>query len=82
VVTAVCKAMGCWMEIGDPGSQAHVKMAGHSFFVPKDASGHRAIVQGTVLPTSNDECSAAEAKQQTGTVAKLEIEATGVEFVD
>ncbi len=81
VVSAVCKAMGCWMEIADPLGQAHIKMAGHSFFVPKDASGHRAVVQGTVLHPNDDECSE-EAKQQTGAVAKIEIEATGVEFVD
>jgi hypothetical protein len=81
VVSAVCKSMGCWMEIAEPGGQAHIKMAGHSFFVPKDSSGHRAVVQGTVLRPSNDECSQ-EAKAQTGAVAKIEIEATGVEFVD
>jgi hypothetical protein len=81
VVSAVCKQMGCWMEIADPAGQAHIKMAGHSFSVPRDASGHRAVVQGTVLHASNDECSE-EAKQQTGAVAKIEIEATGVEFVD
>jgi hypothetical protein len=81
VVSAVCKAMGCWMEIADANGQAHIKMAGHSFFVPKDASGHRAVVQGTVIKASNDECSE-EAKAQTGAVAKIEIEATGVEFLD
>jgi hypothetical protein len=81
VVSAVCKGMGCWMEIVEPGGQAHIKMAGHSFFVPKDASGHRAVVQGTVLRPSEDAC-AQEAKEQTGAVAKIEIEATGVEFVD
>jgi hypothetical protein len=81
VVSAVCKAMGCWMEIADPSGQAHIKMAGHSFFVPKDASGHRAVVQGTVHRPSSDECSE-EARQQTGAVAKIEIEATGIEFVD
>ena len=81
VVSAVCKSMGCWMEIADPAGQAHIKMAGHSFFVPRDASGHRAVVQGTVLRPSHDECSE-EAKQQTGAVAKIEIEATGVEFLD
>jgi Domain of unknown function (DUF4920) len=81
VVSAVCKAMGCWMEIADTAGQAHIRMAGHSFFVPRDASGHRAVVQGTVIRANDDECSE-EAKQQTGAVAKIEIEATGVEFVD
>jgi len=80
-VSAVCKAMGCWMELADAAGQAHVRMAGHSFFVPRDASGHHAVVQGTVIRNTDDECSQ-EAKQQTGAVAKIEIEATGVEFVD
>ena len=83
VVSAVCQSMGCWMEIRDEAGQAHIKMAGHSFFVPKDASGHRAVVQGTVLSitTPKDEC-ATEAEKQTGAVAKVEIVATGVEFVN
>ena len=38
-VTAVCQHMGCWMEIKDDASEAHIKMAGHAFFVPKTASG-------------------------------------------
>jgi Rieske Fe-S protein len=43
-VTAVCQHMGCWMEIKDDASAAHIKMAGHAFFVPKTASGHKAKV--------------------------------------
>lgn len=81
VVSAVCKSMGCWMELADDGGHAHIKMAGHSFFVPKDSAGHRAVVQGRVLDLPKDECTE-EAEQQTGSVAKIEIEATGVEFVD
>jgi|SRR5580692_12826907 hypothetical protein len=83
VVSAVCQSMGCWMEIRDEAGQAHIKMAGHSFFVPKDASGHRAVVQGTVLSVTSpkDECTT-EAEKQTGAVAKVEIVATGVEFVN
>jgi len=82
VVSAVCKSQGCWMELADDAGQAHIKMAGHSFFVPKDSKGHRAIVQGKIvnLP-KEDECSA-EAREQTGQVAKVQIEATAVEFVD
>jgi len=81
VVSAVCKSMGCWMELADDGGHAHIKMAGHSFFVPKDSAGHRAVVQGRVVDMPKDECTE-EAEQQTGSVAKIEIEATGVEFVD
>ena len=81
VVSAVCKSMGCWMELADDGGHAHIKMAGHSFFVPRDSAGHRAVVQGRVVNLPEDECTE-ESRQQTGSVAKVEIEATGVEFVD
>jgi starvation-inducible outer membrane lipoprotein len=89
VAVAVCKSMGCWMEIADDSGQAHIKMAGHSFFVPKDASGHRARVQGKVIPAAaaQDQCAMKDncrenAEKETGKVAKVEIEATGVEFLD
>jgi hypothetical protein len=87
-VTAVCQSMGCWMEIGDDTGQAHIKMAGHSFFIPAAANGHRAIVQGKVLSAAEpnacggkDGCRE-KAEAATGRIAKVEIEATGVEFVD
>jgi hypothetical protein len=88
VVSAVCKSMGCWMEIADDSGQAHIKMAGHSFFVPRDANGHRARIQGKVLPSgTEDACGAKDncrenAEKETGKVAKIEIEATGIEFLD
>lgn len=82
VVSAVCKAQGCWMELADDAGQAHIKMAGHSFFVPRDSQGHRAVVQGKIVNLPKDDECAEEAREQTGQVAKVEIEATGVEFVD
>ncbi|WP_437673465.1 DUF4920 domain-containing protein [Sorangium sp. So ce131] len=92
VVSAVCRSMGCWMEIADESGSAHIKMAGHSFFVPKDASGHRAVVQGKMVAAdanadeggacaAKDNCRG-EAEKQTGRVAKIELEATGVQFLD
>jgi hypothetical protein len=89
VAVAVCKSMGCWMEIADDSGQAHVKMAGHSFMVPRDANGHRARIQGKVIPAADaqDTCGAKDncrenAEKETGQLAKVEIEATGVEFLD
>lgn len=90
VVSAVCQSMGCWMEIADDSGSAHIKMAGHSFFIPKGASGHRAVVQGKMVGAESEEggsCGAkdncrGEAEKQTGRVAKIEIEATGVQFLD
>lgn len=80
-VTAICQSMGCWMEIKDDQSEAHIKMAGHSFFIPKSASGHKARVQAKVIKADMDDECAQEAAQQTGKpVAKLQLEATGVEL--
>ena len=81
-VTAVCQHMGCWMEIKDDVTQAHVSMAGHGFFVPKTASGRKARVQGTLTsaPDEESECNEEAAKQLGKPVAKLQLEATGVEL--
>jgi hypothetical protein len=81
-VFAVCQSMGCWMEIkDDANTEAHVRLAGHKFFVPKTSAGHHARVQAKVMRTNPDEECAQEAEQQTGKpVAKLELEATGVDL--
>jgi hypothetical protein len=80
-VTAICQAAGCWMEITDNSGEAHVRMNGHSFFVPKSASGRRAIVEGTVLPKpDNGECEQ-EAAEATGKTVKVELDATGIELL-
>jgi hypothetical protein len=78
-ITAVCKEMGCWMELVDPSAQAHVKMHGHAFFVPRTAPGHFARVQAHVVPKGgNDDCTE-ETPEQSG-VARVELDATGVEI--
>ena len=59
-VTAVCQHMGCWMEIKDDASEAHVKMAGHSFFVPKTASGRKARVLATLVKNEQEAACADE----------------------
>jgi hypothetical protein len=80
-VSAVCQHAGCWMEISDASGKAHVKMAGHAFTVPRDSAGHHAVIQGKVIAPDKDHCTE-EAAEQTGSVAKIEIEASGVELVD
>jgi hypothetical protein len=86
VVSSVCKSMGCWMEIADNDGKAHIKMAGHGFFVPRDCSGHRAVIQGKVLTPEADKgtCGADDGCGQGGSakLAQVQIEATGIEFVD
>lgn len=80
-VTAVCQAMGCWMEIGDANGEAHVRMSGHSFFIPKTAAGRRAVVEGIVLAKPDDGQCEQEALQATGKPVKVELDATGVELL-
>ena len=81
-VTAVCQQMGCWMEIKDDSTEAHIKMAGEKFFVPKTSAGHKARVQGTIVDVAGGDVECAqEAAEQTGKqVAKIQLEATGVEL--
>jgi hypothetical protein len=90
-VTAVCQHMGCWMEIKDDASEAHIKMAGHAFFVPKAASGRKARVMATLMKNPEPEPSCghgggkgcrAEAEAQLGhALPKLELVAQGVEIL-
>lgn len=82
-ITAVCQGMGCWLQLADGSGEkgaAHVKLRGHSFFVPKNAAGQSATVEGRVLPIPDEGHCEEEAKEQTGVVAKVELEASGVEI--
>jgi hypothetical protein len=83
-VTAVCQEMGCWMEIKDATSEAHIKMAGEKFSVPKDSAGHKARVQGMLVDVAaggdDEDCAQEAAKQTAKQVAKIQLEATGVEL--
>lgn len=79
-VTKVCTHQGCWMAIGstDGDKNAMVRMHGHSFFVPPNAStiGRTARIQGSVvLMKDGKEC---EGMDTAG--AELEFDATGVEL--
>jgi hypothetical protein len=47
-ITAVCQTKGCWMHLGAQQPPVMVKFKDYAFFVPKDASGRTAIVEGTM----------------------------------
>jgi len=78
-VTAVCQEMGCWMEIKDASNGAHLRMHGHSFFVPKTASGRQARVQATLVPNGAAK-SCADEGCASKDLALLQLDATGVEL--
>jgi hypothetical protein len=82
MVSAVCQSMGCWMQIRDESGKAHIKMAGHSFFVPKTSSGHRAVVQGKVVGSDPPNSCAGGDGCGNQEVTQVQIEATGIEFID
>jgi hypothetical protein len=91
-VTSVCREMGCWLEIQDESGQAHVKIHGHSFFVPRTSPGHVARVQATVVDApanalgeprghgaaDQDHCEDTISAQSG--MAKIVLDATGVEI--
>lgn len=80
-ISAVCQNMGCWMELRDERARAvRVPMAGHSFFLPRDVSGRRALVEGplNVRPLSAAEREHLAAEGATATDVGLELSATSV----
>jgi len=48
VVARVCEKAGCWLELKPEAGEGglRVPMAGHGFFIPQDAVGRPAIVEG------------------------------------
>ena len=51
VVNEVCQAKGCWMTFESQSEEASVfiRFKDYGFFVPKDAGGKEAIVQGKLF---------------------------------
>ena len=51
-ITGVCQVKGCWMNLGKPDAAGNppvfVKFKDYAFFVPKDASGRQAVLEGTL----------------------------------
>lgn len=57
-IEEVCQAKGCWMTLqADRADNVFIKFLDYAFFVPKDAAGKKAVVEGTVYNnvTSVDE---------------------------
>ena len=46
-ISAVCQTKGCWMHLGSAERPVMVKFQDYAFFVPKNASGRTALVEGT-----------------------------------
>ena len=57
------------MEIKDDSGAAHIKMAGHGFFVPKTASGRKARVLATLVKSDTEGACADEGMAAAGGAA-------------
>ena len=53
-VGSVCQHRGCWMTLKDEKGEAFIRMAGHSFLIPKDAAGKKARVMATLDATDDE----------------------------
>ena len=48
MIADVCQKKGCWMTLGDGDLVVRVRFQDYGFFVPRDAKGRAAIIQGTI----------------------------------
>ncbi|MBW2290202.1 MAG: DUF4920 domain-containing protein [Deltaproteobacteria bacterium] len=47
-ISDVCQRKGCWVVLRDGGEQVRVRFHDYSFFLPTDAAGSEAFVEGLV----------------------------------
>jgi hypothetical protein len=92
VIVRSCKMEGCWMELAPKKDAASVriKMKDHAFFVPLDAAGLNAKVEGVMSVKTlskaevdhlmNDDGAKFDKINPDGTVTEVSFEATGVEL--
>ncbi len=45
-IDKVCQMKGCWMTMDAGGQNMHVTFKDYGFFVPKDAGGNEAVIEG------------------------------------
>ncbi len=92
VIVRSCKMEGCWMELAPAtnASSVRVKMKDHAFFIPLDAAGMRAKVEGVFSVKTlskaevdhlvNEDGAKFDKINTDGTVTEISFEATGVEL--
>ena len=92
VIVRSCKMEGCWMELAPSKDAAavRIKMKDHAFFVPLDAAGLKAKVEGVMSVKTlskaevdhlmNEDGAKFAKINADGTVTEISFEATGVEL--
>ena len=88
-IAAVCAKKGCWMTLGPGAAPIRVTFQDYGFFVPKDAAGATATLEGVFLVAKIPEATAKHYAGETpggkpeavrGEQQELSIVATGVEL--
>jgi hypothetical protein len=90
-VTDVCQMMGCWLMLSDGTNEIRVTTL-HKFFMPKDCTKSKAVVDGTFKLTEiteehakkmieESQNSKIKAEDIKGTQKAYTIEATGVKIL-
>ena len=92
VIIRSCKMEGCWLELAPSkdASAVRIKMKDHAFFVPLDAAGLKAKVEGVMSVKTlskaevdhlmNEDGAKFSKINPDGTVTEISFEATGVEL--
>ena len=72
-VADVCQRKGCWTVLQDGDATIRVRFEDYGFFLPKDASGRRALIQGLVSIKTLSEAEARHYAEEskTGDPAKI-----------
>ncbi|MEW6210029.1 MAG: DUF4920 domain-containing protein [Acidobacteriota bacterium] len=65
-ITEVCQAKGCWLVVTDGKQEMRVKFKDYGFFVPKDASGRKVILEGIVEKKTISEDHAKHIAEESG----------------
>jgi hypothetical protein len=75
-IEAVCQKKGCWMDIKNPnGESIRITFKDYGFFMPKDASGKKAIMQGIAKV---EETSVADLQEYAKDAGKAEAEVKAI----
>lgn len=91
-VSEVCQKKGCWMILKDNDLTVRVTFKDYGFFVPKDLTGRRVLVEGVLSQTVISEADARHYAEDAGAtkqeIAKIKgeqrelgFEATGVKVL-
>ncbi|MFT6881718.1 MAG: hypothetical protein ACJAVY_000508 [Marinoscillum sp.] len=85
-IAEVCQMKGCWMTLkGETGQSVRVTFKDYGFFVPKDASGRKVIIEGVASVAELDEATAKHYAEDAGveydeskTLREVSVVASGV----